>query len=412
MIDRSTVAPSDKSDQKDEQDDVYGGLLGEEVNGGWGYGISGVGPGGGGTGWGTISPPPPPSTVGKVSLGKVKATGRLDKAIIRRYMRRRLPRIRFCYEKELLKRSKLRGTVKLRFTIGPTGKVLAANARGVLPAVSRCVAKAVRTIQFPRPNGGGKVVVNYPFLFLPASGNVQGGVVGGIVGPVGVAAPNSTPPKIVPQQAIESKRISGDKQIHPPTDVITKIAHSQKRAITVVKMCLDKSGNVNTLSMLKSSGYPSYDTKIKSEMRRWKYRPFLVNGNTVPVCTSVTFIYVPSPVLTQTHTARPPRVRPGTVSTSTSALSKEVIRRVARQVMPKIRHCYEREFAKQPKLQGRVETKYTIGPDGSVRDVKVAGFHPKTSGCLKKVLSGLHFPRPKGGASVIVSYPYFFTQTP
>lgn len=431
MIARSTVATPDTNAQKDEEEGVYGGLLGEEVGGGWGYGVAGVGPGGGGTGWGTIGGlgqigNVPANTSGRISLGKGKTSGGLDKAIIRRYIRRRLPRIRFCYEKELLKRPKLQGTVKLRFTIGPKGNVLAANAKGVRPVVSRCVAKAVKTIQFPRPNGGGKVVVNYPFSFLPASRNVQGGVVGGVLGglppapargvftlksSVGAGASNPAP-KVVPQIALESLRISGNKQIHPPTDVITKITHSRRRVVTVVKMCLDMSGNVTTLSMLKSSGYQSYDTKIKSEIHKWKYRPFLVNGKAVPVCTSVTFIYVPSPALTKTHTARSPKVRSGTVSTSTSALSKDVIRRVTRQAMPKIRHCYERELAKQPKLQGRVETKYTIGPDGSVGDVKVTGFHPKTSNCLKTVLSGLHFPRPKGGASVIVSYPYFFSQAP
>jgi hypothetical protein len=26
-------------------------------------------------------------------------------------------------------------------------------------------------------------------------------------------------------------------------------------------------------------------------MRKWKYRPFKVDGTPVPVCTSVTFIY-------------------------------------------------------------------------------------------------------------------------
>jgi hypothetical protein len=26
-------------------------------------------------------------------------------------------------------------------------------------------------------------------------------------------------------------------------------------------------------------------------MRTWRYRPFMVNGRRVPVCTSVTFIY-------------------------------------------------------------------------------------------------------------------------
>jgi hypothetical protein len=27
------------------------------------------------------------------------------------------------------------------------------------------------------------------------------------------------------------------------------------------------------------------------EMRQWAYRPYLINGKPVPVCTAVTFIY-------------------------------------------------------------------------------------------------------------------------
>ena len=44
--------------------------------------------------------------------------------------------------------------------------------------------------------------------------------------------------------------------------------------------------------MLKSSGFPSYDAKIKNKMQNeWKYKPYAVNGRAVPVCTAVTFIY-------------------------------------------------------------------------------------------------------------------------
>ena len=44
--------------------------------------------------------------------------------------------------------------------------------------------------------------------------------------------------------------------------------------------------------MLKSTGFPAYDNKILSKMRgEWRYKPYMVNGKAVPVCTAVTFIY-------------------------------------------------------------------------------------------------------------------------
>ena len=37
-----------------------------------------------------------------IRIGNATATGDLDKSIIRRYIRRKLPRIKYCYEKQLL----------------------------------------------------------------------------------------------------------------------------------------------------------------------------------------------------------------------------------------------------------------------------------------------------------------------
>jgi hypothetical protein len=194
----SITGAADFSSGLDDRD-VYGGLLGNEVGemaGGWGYGISGVGPGGGGTGWGTIgtgnygtighgsgtgsgygsgsgkggmrgrkaSPP-------QVRIGNVSATGDLDKNIIRRYIRRKLPRIRHCYEKELLVKPALSGTVVTQFQISPAGSVQGANAKGIGNGnVESCVAAAIKSIQFPKPKGGGYVNVRYPFTFQPAGG--------------------------------------------------------------------------------------------------------------------------------------------------------------------------------------------------------------------------------------------------
>ena len=119
-------------------------------------------------------------------------------------------------------------------------------------------------------------------------GGVEGGVLGGVEEPPKVEAP-----KVVPQVALEAQRISGEKDIQPPNDVATQMARSGKGTVGVVKMCLTAAGNVDKLSVLKSTNYPAYDNKIKQKMREWRYRPFQVNGKAVPVCTSVTFIYRP-----------------------------------------------------------------------------------------------------------------------
>ena len=177
----SLTGAADFSSGLDDRD-VYGGLLGNEVGemaGGWGFGVSGVGPGGGGTGWGTIgqggygkighgsgtgegygsgsgrgSGKSRKSTPPQVKLDNATVNGDLDANIIRRYIRRKLPRIRHCYEKELVVKPKLSGTVTTQFRISPKGVVQGASAKGMgSSSVESCVAAAISSIQFPEPKG-------------------------------------------------------------------------------------------------------------------------------------------------------------------------------------------------------------------------------------------------------------------
>jgi predicted regulator of Ras-like GTPase activity (Roadblock/LC7/MglB family) len=174
---------------------IYGGLLGTEAGemaGGFGFGRTGVGPGGGGTGWGTIgtgrygtighgngtgtgygigggrgSGTSRTAAVPPVKVGEPTVGGDLDREIIKRYIKRNLSKISYCYEKELLSKPSLAGVVKTNFLIGASGTVQAANGSGVDPSVASCVASVIKGIEFPKPNGGAGVQVNYPFTFRP-----------------------------------------------------------------------------------------------------------------------------------------------------------------------------------------------------------------------------------------------------
>jgi hypothetical protein len=109
------------------------------------------------------------AAVSTVSIGAPVAAGSLDKTIIRRYVRRQLHQFRYCYEKRLMARPTLAGTLTTHFTIDGDGRVVAATAEGLGDAeVEACVAGVIQAIEFPRPGGGGMVQVNYPFEVHPA----------------------------------------------------------------------------------------------------------------------------------------------------------------------------------------------------------------------------------------------------
>ncbi len=179
-----------------DDEDVWGGLTGTEVgeaHGVGGLGLVGTGRGGGGTGEGTIGL----GNVGTIGKGggggtgsgygrgsgagfggrgarvprvrQAKATvqGGLDKDIIRRVVRAHINEVRYCYNQGLVRDPNLKGRVAVQFTIGPSGSVPAAVVQESSikdQNVGQCIAKAVKRWKFPKPDGGGNVVVTYPFV--------------------------------------------------------------------------------------------------------------------------------------------------------------------------------------------------------------------------------------------------------
>lgn len=95
----------------------------------------------------------------------VVAIGELDKAIIRRYLRRQLPKIQYCYEKQLLVDGTIAGNVATEFVIAADGKVVEATSQGMDESVAECVTSVIRAIEFPRSKTQTRTRVTYPFGF-------------------------------------------------------------------------------------------------------------------------------------------------------------------------------------------------------------------------------------------------------
>ena len=172
---------------------VMGGISGRQVGEAYGFGglgARGGGPGGGGASTSTFG-------VGKIgtrgrgggnsgygagggglggkternidiSAGTPVILGSLDKEIIRRVIRENLPQIKYCYERELTRTPGLNGKVQVKFVIGANGHVqTAAVAESTMKnkAVESCIRGKVKGWLFPKPKGGGIVIVTYPFIF-------------------------------------------------------------------------------------------------------------------------------------------------------------------------------------------------------------------------------------------------------
>jgi len=112
--------------------------------------------------------PKDPDKLPTLTLGEptVDHEAALDKAIVRRYIKRHFADLSYCYERQMTTKAGLAGTVSARFKIGLDGLVVEAAATGVDPDVSRCVADVIHGIEFPKPHGDA-VKVSYPISFAP-----------------------------------------------------------------------------------------------------------------------------------------------------------------------------------------------------------------------------------------------------
>ncbi len=105
---------------------------------------------------------------GEVVPQPFKFEGSLDREIIKRVIRKNRRALKACYEPELQKNKRLSGEVVVKFTISGQGNVISARTESTTlknAKVESCVNKRIRRFIFPEPNGGGLVVVRYPFRF-------------------------------------------------------------------------------------------------------------------------------------------------------------------------------------------------------------------------------------------------------
>jgi hypothetical protein len=115
-----------------------------------------------------------PSGVPVKSVATAPRTlGSLDPDIIRSIVGGHAGRIKSCYEQELTRTPDMTGKVIMKWVINGQGQVTQALVVATQlnnAAVESCLANEILTWTFPKPTGGGTVIVNYPFVFKRSDG--------------------------------------------------------------------------------------------------------------------------------------------------------------------------------------------------------------------------------------------------
>jgi len=135
-----------------------------------GMGTNGRGSGDGtyGQGGGTFAPKKS-GRLGRLTSEAI-ILGSLDKSLIDQVIKRHMNQIRYCYQRELTKKPDLGGKVTVKFVIAPNGHVSKASIKSSSlgdKTVEKCVTDRFMRFIFPKPKGGGIVIVSYPFIFSP-----------------------------------------------------------------------------------------------------------------------------------------------------------------------------------------------------------------------------------------------------
>lgn len=109
-----------------------------------------------------------------------------------------------------------------------------------------------------------------------------------------------------------------------------------------------------------------------------------------------------------------PRIRVGRAEVR-GDLDKNIIRRIIRRHLARIRYCYEKQLLVDDTLGGTVIADFVIDTKGSTANVSVSMDHEggkSTSACIKNTVRKMKFPKPRNGGLVKVRYPFKLSPGP
>lgn len=95
------------------------------------------------------------------------------------------------------------------------------------------------------------------------------------------------------------------------------------------------------------------------------------------------------------------------------SIDREAVRRVVRSALPSFKACYEREYKKDSKLEGKVYIVWEIHEKGVAMNARVDKAKSTINNsaveeCVRSRLLALRFPEPPAGSMAEVTYPFMF----
>ncbi len=117
-------------------------------------------------------------------------------------------------------------------------------------------------------------------------GGVPGGQMGGVIGGIISSTPVSVPKIATPQRVRVSSGVIAGQGLSQPQPTYPPLAKQARISGKVILHALiSKEGTIEGLTLV--SGHPMLAPSAIEAVKRWKYRPYLLNGEPVQVDTTI-----------------------------------------------------------------------------------------------------------------------------
>jgi TonB family protein len=164
----------------------------------------------------------------------------------------------------------------------------------------------------------------------------------------------------------------GDKGLH----IVSKVApnypplarQARIEGTVFLRADIDKDGNVEKMDLI--SGHPMLSPAAVEAVKQWKYEPYIVDGNVLPVETiiRVSFALEGGSGAADPNSPPAPRIAtPLRIRVSQGVSSRLIVKKV-NPVYP--------EGARQARIQGLVLMKALIDKEGNVAKLELISGHP------------------------------------
>ena len=112
-------------------------------------------------------------------------------------------------------------------------------------------------------------------------GGVQGGVQGGVVGAPVPPTPKMLGAKVAHLQLLINPDVDPYKVQLPPA--LERLTRAGAQVSAIVRVCVSAQGDVTDVKVLRGAD-PAIDPQIPVVLRRWRYRPYQVDGRAEAFC--------------------------------------------------------------------------------------------------------------------------------